>query len=100
MIDEAWAEAGRSEKPHVSASVWYALGPDAKTQLGDYVYTYMKIFDDGFARTLAESAPVHTPEALRQAVEAAAAAGCDEFFLVPTSADPAELERTAEALGM
>jgi alkanesulfonate monooxygenase SsuD/methylene tetrahydromethanopterin reductase-like flavin-dependent oxidoreductase (luciferase family) len=99
-VVQAWKDAGRSEAPHFSASVWYALGADAQTRLGDYVFNYMKIFDEGFARSLAESAPVHTPEALRQAVAAAEEAGCDEFFLVPTSADPAELDRTRDALGI
>jgi alkanesulfonate monooxygenase SsuD/methylene tetrahydromethanopterin reductase-like flavin-dependent oxidoreductase (luciferase family) len=96
---QAWKDAGRTEAPHFSASVWFALGSDAQRQLGDYVFQYMKIFDEGFARSLAETAPVHTPEALRDAVAAAEAAGCDEFFLVPTSADPDELARTREALG-
>jgi alkanesulfonate monooxygenase SsuD/methylene tetrahydromethanopterin reductase-like flavin-dependent oxidoreductase (luciferase family) len=97
---QAWKDAGRTEAPHFSASVWFALGSDAQRQLGDYVFQYMKIFDEGFARSLAETAPVHTPEALRDAVAAAEAAGCDEFFLVPTSADPDELARTREALGI
>jgi len=43
---------------------------------------------------------VHTPAALREAMEAAREAGCDEFFLVPTTADPAELDRTRDALGI
>jgi hypothetical protein len=79
--------------------VWFALGPDARDRLGDYIYRYMRIFDDGFARQLAESAPVHSTEALKETVEGAAEAGCDEFFLVPTTADPAELERARDALG-
>lgn len=99
-VVHAWKEAGRSEAPHFSASLWYALGPDAKQQLGDYVFEYMKIFDEGYARQLAESAPVHSPAALREAMDAAREAGCDEFFLVPTTADPAELDRTREALGI
>lgn len=99
-VVDAWKEAGRSEAPHFSASLWYALGPDAKQQLGDYVFEYMKIFDEGYARQLAESAPVHSPAALREAMDAAREAGCDEFFLVPTTADPAELDRTREALGI
>jgi alkanesulfonate monooxygenase SsuD/methylene tetrahydromethanopterin reductase-like flavin-dependent oxidoreductase (luciferase family) len=98
-VEEAWRVAGRPERPHFSASLWYSLGPDARRQLGDYVFDYMKIFDEGLARQWAESAPVHTPAALRQAVEAAEQAGCDEFFLVPTTAEPSELERTREALG-
>jgi alkanesulfonate monooxygenase SsuD/methylene tetrahydromethanopterin reductase-like flavin-dependent oxidoreductase (luciferase family) len=96
----AWKDAGRSETPHFSASLWYALGPDAKSQLGEYVFNYMRIFDEGYARHLAETAPVHTPAALREAMDAAREAGCDEFFLVPTTADPAELDRTREALGI
>ena len=52
------------------------------------------------AKHVAESAPVHSPEALRDAMDAAADAGCDEFFLVPTTADPDELARTRDALGM
>ena len=99
-VVRAWKEAGRSETPHFSASLWYALGPNAKEQLATYVYNYMRIFDEGFARQLAESAPVHTPATLRESMDAAREAGCDEFFLVPTTADPAELDRTREALGI
>ncbi|MCU1379499.1 MAG: flavin-dependent oxidoreductase, F420-dependent methylene-tetrahydromethanopterin reductase [Acidimicrobiales bacterium] len=99
-VVQAWKDAGRDEAPHFSASLWYALGPDAKQQLGAYVYDYLRIFDDGYARSTAEQAPVHTADALREAVDAAREAGCDEFFLVPTTTDPAELDRTREALGI
>jgi alkanesulfonate monooxygenase SsuD/methylene tetrahydromethanopterin reductase-like flavin-dependent oxidoreductase (luciferase family) len=96
----AWQDAGRSETPHFSASLWYALGPEARDQLRGYIFDYMKIFDENAARQLAEAAPVHTPGALREAVGAARDAGCDEFLLVPTTADPGELDRTRDALGM
>jgi alkanesulfonate monooxygenase SsuD/methylene tetrahydromethanopterin reductase-like flavin-dependent oxidoreductase (luciferase family) len=100
LVEAAWESAGRSEPPHFSASLWYALGPDSSQQLGDYIFEYMKIFDAGFARQMAEAAPVHSPTALREAVAAAEEAGCDELFLVPTTADPAELDRTRDALGI
>lgn len=100
IVVDAWKEAGRQEPPHFSASLWYALGPNAKQQLGDYVFDYLKIFDEGYARSTAETAPVHSPAALREAMDAAREAGCDEFFLVPTTTDPAELDRTREALGI
>ena len=99
-VIHAWAAAGRDEAPHFSTSLWYALGPDARERLGDYIFSYLRIFDESFARQMAESAAVHTPAALREAVAAAEAVGCDEFFLVPTTADPAELDRTREALGV
>lgn len=100
MVEAAWQAAGRTDRPHFSASLWYALGPDAPAQLGDYIFNYMKIFDTGFARQMAEAAPVSSASALRDAVAAAADSGCDELFLVPTTADPAELDRTRDALGV
>ena len=100
MVEQAWKDAGRAETPHFSASLWYALGDDAQQQLSQYIFDYMKIFDEGMARSLADGAPVHTAEALRDAVDTARGAGCDEFFLVPTTADPAELDRTRDALGI
>ena len=99
-VIDAWKLAGRREAPHFSSSLWFALGPDAKERLASYIYQYMKIFDDGFARQLAGSAPVHSAAALREAVDAARQAGCDEFFLVPTTTDPAELDRARDALGV
>jgi DNA primase len=39
------------------------------------------------------------PDALRRAVDDARAADVDELFLVPTTTDPAELDRTLEVLG-
>jgi alkanesulfonate monooxygenase SsuD/methylene tetrahydromethanopterin reductase-like flavin-dependent oxidoreductase (luciferase family) len=99
-VEAAWDVAGRTEKPHFSASLWYALGPDAESQLGGYVYDYLRIFGDDVARSVAATATVNTPGTLREAIDQARQAGCDEFFLVPTTADPAELERTQEALGL
>jgi alkanesulfonate monooxygenase SsuD/methylene tetrahydromethanopterin reductase-like flavin-dependent oxidoreductase (luciferase family) len=99
LVQEAWREAGRAEPAHFSSGVWYAVGPDAQERLARYIYEYLRIFSEPYARKVAATAPVHSPEALRQTVAAAAEAGCDEFFLVPTSADPAELDRTRDALG-
>jgi alkanesulfonate monooxygenase SsuD/methylene tetrahydromethanopterin reductase-like flavin-dependent oxidoreductase (luciferase family) len=98
-VVDAWKDVGRDAPPHFSSSLWYALGPDAEERLRAYVYRYMKIFDEGYAEHLASTAPVHSPGALRESIEAARDAGCDELFLVPTTADPDELARTREALG-
>lgn len=99
-VIDAWAAAGRADPPHFSTNLWFALGSDAPDRLSGYVYRYLRIFDEGFARQTAERAPVHSSAALRDAVEAARRAGCDELFLVPTTADPAELDRAREALGI
>ena len=99
-VRSAWRDAGRTEEPYFSSSLWYALGPNAKEQLSGYVYDYLKIFSPDYAKQAAEAATMHTPEALREAMAAAADAGCDEFFLVPTTTDPDELDRTRDALGI
>jgi alkanesulfonate monooxygenase SsuD/methylene tetrahydromethanopterin reductase-like flavin-dependent oxidoreductase (luciferase family) len=98
-IRAAWKDAGRSQPPHLSSSLWYALGPDAEERLRRYAFDYMRVFGDAVGRRHAAKVACFTPEALRRAVAGARDAGADEFFLVPTSADPAELERTLDALG-
>jgi len=97
-IDRAWQDAGRDEPPHKSSSIWYALGPDAEGRLRQYARDYMRVFGDATGDWAAGAVACFTADALRAAVDAAAAAGADEFFLVPTTADPAELDRTVAAL--
>ena len=99
-IRSAWAEAGRADAPHISASLWYALGDDAETRLHDYGYSYMKIFGEDLAGVMAGMLGTSTPESLRHAVETLEGLGCDELFLVPTTADVTELARTRDALGI
>jgi alkanesulfonate monooxygenase SsuD/methylene tetrahydromethanopterin reductase-like flavin-dependent oxidoreductase (luciferase family) len=98
MIEDAWRDAGRSEPPHRSSSIWYALGDGAEERLRGYARRYLQIFGDDVAGWAAGAVTCFTPDALRDAVDAAAAAGADEFFLVPTTADPRELDRTVAAL--
>lgn len=99
-IRGAWRDAGRSDAPHVSTSLWYALGPGAAGRLHAYVSDYMRILGEPVADYMADAANVTTPEALREAVQVCADAGYDELFLVPTTDDPDELTRTRDALGI
>lgn len=98
-VRAAWRNAGRTEAPHVSASLWYALGDGAADRLRRYTYEYMRIFGDVIAAAMADACTASSPASLREAVTAAADAGCDELFLVPTTADATELDRTRDALG-
>jgi alkanesulfonate monooxygenase SsuD/methylene tetrahydromethanopterin reductase-like flavin-dependent oxidoreductase (luciferase family) len=100
QIKSAWNDAGRTESPHLSSSIWYALGDGAEARLRDYAFAYMRIFGEGVGKFAADAVACFTPEALKRAVENAAAAGADEYFLVPTTADPDELARTRDALGI
>ena len=100
QIRGAWEDAGRTEAPHLSSSIWYAIGDDAEARLREYAHTYMKIMGDGVGDWAAGAVTCFTPDALRRAVDNARDAGADEFFLVPTTSDPDELARTCDALGI
>lgn len=100
VVEAAWRAAGREDPPHLSTSIWYALGPGAEERLRAYAYEYLKVFGDDAGRSGAQGVTCFTPEALRRAVDGIAAAGANELFLVPTTADPVELDRTRDALGI
>jgi alkanesulfonate monooxygenase SsuD/methylene tetrahydromethanopterin reductase-like flavin-dependent oxidoreductase (luciferase family) len=100
QIKAAWQTANRTAPPHLSTSIWYALGPDAEQRLRTYAYDYMKIFGEGLGQWAKNAVTAFTPDGVRAAIDNARAAGADEFFLVPTTADPGELERTRVALGI
>ena len=97
---QAWVDAGRSEAPHLSVSLWYALGDGAQERLRDYGYSYMRIFGDDVASAMSGLLTMSSPAALQEAVAALDELGCDELFLVPTTADVTELDRTRDALGI
>ena len=99
-IEAAWNAAGRDRAPHLSTSLWYAIGEDAETRLRAYAYDYLKIFGEDAGRYGAQAVACYTEDALRRAVDNIREAGADELFLVPTTVDPGELDRTRAALGI
>jgi alkanesulfonate monooxygenase SsuD/methylene tetrahydromethanopterin reductase-like flavin-dependent oxidoreductase (luciferase family) len=99
LCETAWREARRDARPWLATSFWYALGPRAGEQLARYAERYLRVFGEGAAQALAQRCRAAGPAALREALAMARAAGADELILVPTSAEPDELERTLDALG-
>jgi alkanesulfonate monooxygenase SsuD/methylene tetrahydromethanopterin reductase-like flavin-dependent oxidoreductase (luciferase family) len=98
QIRDAWDAAGRADAPHLSSSIWYALGDDAEARLRDYAHIYMRIMGEEVGQWAANAVTCFTPDALRDAVDHAREAGADEFFLVPTTSDPGELAHTVDVL--
>ena len=90
--DRAWQDAGRSDPPRKMAGFWYSLAADAETQLKEYVFEYMRIFGEKFARQLAQTACLHNRDAVLRAVDDMQQVGCEELFLVPATADYAEID--------
>jgi alkanesulfonate monooxygenase SsuD/methylene tetrahydromethanopterin reductase-like flavin-dependent oxidoreductase (luciferase family) len=97
-IDAAWEKAQRATRAPRISGFWYGLGPGADARLRQYVYDYIRIGGEKAANFMAGAQKIHSEDAFRAALDRLEAAGCDECFLVPSSTDPAELDRTAEAV--
>ena len=95
--DRAFEAAKRTQPPRRIGGFWYSLAPeDALSKLRAYVYDYVAYFGDAPARAMASAMDRATPDAVRRSLDDLEAAGCDEVFLVPATAELAEVERAAE----
>ena len=98
MADEAWERSGRDATPYRMGGFWYTLAEDGQQKLYDYVYEYLAIAGHEIATMMAESVHRSTPDAVLEAVDNAEAAGCEELFMVPATADIGEVEQLAQML--
>lgn len=105
-VIEAWRAAGRTERPHFSAPVWFALGADPQNQLREHVQEFwdqdVDAVGDGadFLTSPAAGTLNCGPSGLIAAVDGARQAGLDELRLIPSTADPDEIDRAREVLGI
>ncbi|MBO0703064.1 MAG: LLM class flavin-dependent oxidoreductase [Candidatus Dormibacteraeota bacterium] len=92
---QAWRQGGREGEPRLVALGYASLGDrgaeHARSYLGDY-YSF-----GGFADAVIGGA-LTTPDAVRGAVSAFDAAGCDELVLFPCSPDLEQVALIAEAV--
>lgn len=90
----AWSDLGRPGQPKLWGQAYFALGdPERGT---DYLLDYYA-FTGPFAEKIA-AGNLTSARAIKDLVRGYAAEGCDELVLLPTVADPAELDRLAEVL--
>ncbi|MGZ4692536.1 MAG: LLM class flavin-dependent oxidoreductase [Acidimicrobiales bacterium] len=97
-IEQAWTAAGRAEPPRHVTSFWYALGDGAADRLQAYAHRYLAIFGDEMATMMADLCSASSAPRVREAVARLEDAGCDELLLVPTTADPDEVDRIADVV--
>jgi len=97
MVD-AWAAAGRAERPCVSTSFWYSLGDGAAAELDGYARRYLGIFGDEAAAMMASMCSAAGAEATLASIDRCRAAGMDELYLVPTSSDPDHLSELIDLI--
>jgi alkanesulfonate monooxygenase SsuD/methylene tetrahydromethanopterin reductase-like flavin-dependent oxidoreductase (luciferase family) len=91
----AWAAAGRP-RPRLVMSFWFALGRRSREQLDRYIARYLNFLGPGVAEQVSPTCTVTSPARLREVIREIDDLGCDEIILVPTSADPDEVDRVAD----
>ena len=99
--EHCWREAGRETAPVLNSATWFALGEDgaAREQLRTHLRRYFNWVPDA-RDAIADSAGFGgSGPALRDLLGEMEEAGVDEFQLIPTSIDPAEVDRVADAIG-
>ncbi len=98
MADAAWQDAGRQAAPYRMGGFWYTLADDGQQKLYDYVYEYLAIAGPEIASMMAESVHRSSEDAVLEALDNAEAAGCEELFMVPATAELVEIERLVALL--
>jgi alkanesulfonate monooxygenase SsuD/methylene tetrahydromethanopterin reductase-like flavin-dependent oxidoreductase (luciferase family) len=98
LAREAWKIEGRSE-PRLVTGFWFALGDMARDRLDAYLGRYLNFMGPRVAEKLAPTVQTTSAAGLRAAARQIADLGADEILLVPTTLDPDEVDRVADALG-
>jgi alkanesulfonate monooxygenase SsuD/methylene tetrahydromethanopterin reductase-like flavin-dependent oxidoreductase (luciferase family) len=97
-VEEAWSAAGRTARPLLTTSSWFALGDGAPDRLYAHAYEYLSNFGDRAAGAMAGLCRLSDAGVLRETLAALRETGCDEVVLVPTTADAAEIDRLEHVL--
>lgn len=99
LADRCWSEAGRDTVPHKVSGCFVALGvEDSAEVLRSFTARYLGFLGPELADAIAASARVRSAEVLREVLDGAEAAGCDEFILVPATTDLRFLDVAAEVV--
>jgi alkanesulfonate monooxygenase SsuD/methylene tetrahydromethanopterin reductase-like flavin-dependent oxidoreductase (luciferase family) len=87
---DAWEKAGRSTRPYLVNSLWYALGDNAQQRLSDAAAGYIGL-PPGTPSPFG-NLPVHSPDGVKMAIDNCEEAGFDELVFIPLSDDLGELD--------
>jgi len=95
----AWEAAGRSSRPRLVSGCFVCVGvDDSEPLLHAFTARYLGFLGTDLAEAVASTAQVNSEDALARALDGAAAAGCDEFILVPATPDLRCLEVAAKVV--
>jgi alkanesulfonate monooxygenase SsuD/methylene tetrahydromethanopterin reductase-like flavin-dependent oxidoreductase (luciferase family) len=97
-VRDAWAAARRAGAPRLVAMIYTAAGPESRETAVRHMRSYYGFLGAQRADELASNV-VTSAGLLAETRDQIAAAGFDELLLLPTSADPIQLEALKAALG-
>ena len=95
-LNAAWSAAGREGRPRTAALFYFALGDDAEQMANDSLGHYYSFLGDIAQQIVASAAK--DVATLKQYLAAFEAAGADEVICFPSSADPEQVDRLAQAV--
>jgi alkanesulfonate monooxygenase SsuD/methylene tetrahydromethanopterin reductase-like flavin-dependent oxidoreductase (luciferase family) len=95
-LNAAWSAAAREGKPRTAALCYFALGDDAEKMASDSLGDYYAFLGDVAKQIVAGAAK--DAATIKQYVAAFESAGADELICFPTSPDPEQVDRLAEAV--
>ncbi len=99
MANDAWQQAGHTAAPHFNSAFWFATGDNADKQMHTHLTRYFNWLDEGSRDAMAKHAGFKgSVSDLTERLKAFADTGMDEVLLIPTSIDPAEVDRAADAI--
>ncbi|MCW2753061.1 MAG: class flavin-dependent oxidoreductase [Marmoricola sp.] len=97
LAENCWREAGRTDAPRKVSGCFVALGvPDAPDVLEAFTARYLGFLGTELSAAIGRTARAATPAILGEVLDGAAAAGCDEFILVPATTDLRCLDALSE----
>ena len=100
MAERAWADAGR-DKPLLNTAFWFALGSDPDQQMQTHLQRYFNWLDPASRDAMVAAGGFRgDARALADRIREFAAQGTDELLLIPTTIDPAEVDRASEAIAL
>ena len=91
--NKKWQEAERESTPYFVGGFWYSLADNAQPRLEEYVYNYLLTFGEEHARNTAKTMTRSTEGAIVEALHGMRNLGLEETFMVPATADVAEVTR-------
>jgi alkanesulfonate monooxygenase SsuD/methylene tetrahydromethanopterin reductase-like flavin-dependent oxidoreductase (luciferase family) len=100
LVFQAWKDAGRTELPQFSACVFFAVGPNAREHYLKQASEFVGPEHGEEIRSAIARSPNPGADGLRNIFSGARAVGLDNLILAPLTADPAEIDRARDALGI